>query len=161
MLGPKSARCGSASVVVFVLYWKIHEMTEAEALDFVTRFSAAWNTREGSAFLALWHEEGLLHHPFADRVIKGREIGKLNDMQKANAPKLTWKLVSWTWRNNIVVVEWESSNVYGEHKVIWRGVDKFTLQEGRIIEEVVYSDTAPLRELREGRKFEPLIQMPN
>jgi ketosteroid isomerase-like protein len=136
-------------------------MTETEASDFVTRFAAAWDARDGSAFLALWHEDGLLHYPFANRVLRGGEIGKLNDLLKATAPALTWKLLSWSWRNDVVVVEWESSNVYAEHTLTWRGVDKLTLRDGKIIEEIVYSDTAPLRELREGRKFPSLIPLPD
>jgi hypothetical protein len=43
----------------------------------------------------------------------------------------------------------------------WRGVDKLTLREGRIIEEVVYADTAPLQALRRGETFEALIRMPD
>jgi len=50
-------------------------------------------------------------------------------------------------------VEWESSNVYGGHEVGWRGVDKLTVRDGRIPEEVVYADIAPLQALRRGEKF--------
>jgi ketosteroid isomerase-like protein len=135
-------------------------MTESEISNFVSQFCAAWAARDGDAFLALWHADGLLHYPFTDRPLRGSEIGKLNELQNANAPKLAWQLIHWTWRGNVVVIEWQSANVYGERKITWRGVDKITLRDGKIIEEVVYSDTAPLRELREGRKFAPLLQIP-
>ena len=137
------------------------EMTDTEAQAFVDRFAAAWAAKDGAAFLALWHPEGKLHYPFASRVIGGDEIGKLNDLTKANTPHLTWKLLSWTARGDLVVIEWESSNRYGEQLVTWRGVDKLTLKDGKIIEEVVYADTAPLQAMRQGKPFEALIQFPD
>lgn len=35
-------------------------MTENDVQEFVTRFAAAWAARDGEAFLALWHPDGLL-----------------------------------------------------------------------------------------------------
>jgi hypothetical protein len=128
---------------------------------FVARFAQAWAARDADAFLALWNPEGKLHYPFANRAIHGHEIGKLNDLTKANAPHLTWDLLGWTARGEVVVIEWESSNRYGDHVVSWRGVDKLTLKDGKIIEEVVYTDTAPLQAMRQGKPFEPLIQFPD
>ena len=135
-------------------------MTEQEAQAFVDRFAAAWAARDGAAFLALWHPDGQLHYPFASRILKGSEIGKLNDLQLAVAPHLTWTLLGWTSRGNVVVIEWESSNRYGERTRRWRGVDKMTLVDGKIAEEIVYADTAPLQALRQGRSFDALIQIP-
>jgi ketosteroid isomerase-like protein len=136
-------------------------MTEQEAQAFVDRFAAAWAARDGAAFLALWHPDGQLHYPFANRILKGSEIGKLNDLQVAVAPHLTWTLLGWTSRGNVVVIEWESSNRYGERTLRWRGVDKMTLVDGKIAEEIVYADTAPLQALRQGRSFDALIQIPS
>jgi hypothetical protein len=96
-------------------------MTDAEKQTFVDRFAAAWAAREGDAFLELWHADGLLHYPFANRVIRGEEIGMLNDLTKKNSPHVTWKLIDWTARGNVVVVEWEASNKYGEHVIKWAG----------------------------------------
>ena len=142
-------------------------MTEREAQDFVDRFAAAWASRNSDAFLALWHPDGRLHYPFANRILKGSEVGMLNDLINANAPHLTWALIGW-WaligekpRDNVIVIEWESSNRYGERTLRWRGVDKLTLVDGRIVEEVVYTDTAPLHAMRQGRTFDALIQLPN
>ena len=136
-------------------------MTDIEAQTFVDNFAAAWAARSGDAFLALWHPDGQLHYPFANGVIEGSEIGKLNDLTKTRAPQLTWKLVDWTSRDDVVVIEWESSNRYGERVIVWRGVDKMTLRDGKIIEEIVYCDTAPLQALRRGMKFDALIQFPD
>lgn len=135
-------------------------MTESEAEAFVKRFEAAWAGRQSRAFLELWHPDGKLHSPYYDRVIFGREIGALNELQGLAVPNLTWRLIGWTWRADTVVVEWENSNRYGERLVTWRGVDKFTLREGKIAEEIVYADTAVLHGLRSGKPLEPLIRVP-
>jgi ketosteroid isomerase-like protein len=135
-------------------------MTESEAREFVTKFAAAWAARDGNAFLALWHPDGKLHSPFYDRVVAGRELGALNDLQRIQQPQLAWTLLGWTWRGDVVVIEWEVSNRFGEQTVRWRGVDKLTLRGGRIAEEVVYVDTAPLHALRGGRPVEALAPLP-
>ncbi|MBN8938624.1 MAG: nuclear transport factor 2 family protein [Rhizobiales bacterium] len=136
-------------------------MTDTEKQTFVDRFAAAWAARDGAAFLALWHPEGLLHYPFAQRVIKGSEIGKLNDLTRKISPELTWSLVDWTSRGDVVVIEWECTNRIGTQAITWRGVDKLTLRDGRIIEEIVYSDTAPLQALRQATTFDALIRFPD
>jgi ketosteroid isomerase-like protein len=137
------------------------EMAIADPEDFVRRFAAAWAARDSDLFLALWWPEGKLHYPFASRVIGGHEIGMLNDLTRANSPNLTWQMVDWTTRGDVLVVEWESTNRYGDRVLSWRGVDKLTLRDGRIIEEVVYADTAPLQALRRGETFEALIRIPD
>ena len=134
-------------------------MTEADAQAFVAAFSAAWQARDPAAFEALWHADGVLHWPYVDRPIAGSEIGQLNRLLTEQAPDLTWSLLDWTWRDDVVVVEWESSRPAGDGSVSWRGVDKFTLRDGRIAEEVVYSDTAPLRAMRRGETLEPLVAL--
>ena len=120
-------------------------------------FTAAWRTRDPTAFEALWHPDGALRWPFTGRAIAGAEIGRLNDMLAAQAPDLVWTLIGWTWRNDVVVVEWENSRGTGDTRVSWRGVDKFTLRNGRIAEEVVYTDTAPLRAMQRGEALEAMI----
>ncbi|MGL4287727.1 MAG: nuclear transport factor 2 family protein [Phreatobacter sp.] len=136
-------------------------MTDTEKQTFVDRFAAAWGARDGAAFLALWHPEGRLHSPFTQRVIKGSEIGKLNDLTRKISPDLTWTPVDWTSRGEVVVIEWESRNRFGAKTITWRGVDKLTLRDGRIIEEIVHSDTAPLQALRQGVTFDALIRFPD
>ena len=136
-------------------------MTDAEIQIFVDAFAQAWARRDAGAFLALWHPDGLLHSPFANRVIKGSELGMLTELYSKSAPNLIWKLLGWTSRGNVVVIEWENSNRYGEQLVTWRGVDRITLENGKIREEVVYADTAPLQALRRGTTFAALLQLPD
>lgn len=134
-------------------------MTDAEIQDFVTKFAAAWAGREGEAFLALWHPDGVLHYPLVDRPIAGRELGRLVEAQKEAAPDLVWQLLDWTARGEVVSVEWQCTRVGPDKRFDWRGVDKFRLKEGRIIEERVYMDTAPLRAARTGGVPEPLLRL--
>lgn len=136
------------------------QMNEAEATQFIASFEKAWSSRDDEDFRAIWHPDGKLVYPFAGRTILGRELPLLNQITKANAPGLTWRMINWTSRHNVIVVEWESSNVYGARTVTWRGVDKITLENGRIREEVVYTDTAPFQAMRRGEIFAPLIPLP-
>jgi ketosteroid isomerase-like protein len=138
-------------------------MTEAEVSEFVTRFATAWAARDSDAFLALWDQDGLLHTPLLAAPLKGSELSHLNQVQKEQAPDLVWQLLDWTWRGTtdgaVVMVEWQSTRVIGGNRFDWRGVDKFTLRGGKILEERVYQDTAPLRTRRSGEKLEPLIRL--
>lgn len=134
-------------------------MADATALDFVQRFAAAWATRDGEAFLALWHPDGLLHSPLFDRPIAGTELGRLNDLQTRIAPDLVWQMLDWAANGDVVVIEWQSTRIIEGRQIGWRGVDKFRLRGGRIIEERVYMDTSPLRAARAGVALEPILQL--
>jgi ketosteroid isomerase-like protein len=133
-------------------------MTEAEVQDFVTRFAAAWAARDGAAFLALWHPDGVLHTPLLDRPLAGRELGRLNEVQKEVAPDVVWQLLDWSARGDVVIIEWQTCRFVNGTRFSWRGVDKFRLKAGKIWEERVYCDTAPLRALRTGEALEPITQ---
>src|ERR1700722_4195573 len=130
-------------------------MTDAELQDFVTRFAAAWAARDGNAFLDLWHPEGTLNTPMVGRTVKGSELNRLMEVQKAAAPDFVWQLLDWTSRGDVVIIEWQTTRIVNGARFDWRGVDKFRIREGRIAEEVVYSDTAPLRAFRSGEMLEP------
>ncbi|MBX3503365.1 MAG: nuclear transport factor 2 family protein [Alphaproteobacteria bacterium] len=127
--------------------------------DFITRFAAAWAARDGEAFLALWHSDGLLHSPLYDRPVAGRELGRLTDIIREAAPDQVWQLLDWTARGDVVIVEWQSTRIVGGRRFDWRGIDKFRLKEGRIVEERVYMDTAPLRAARSGATLAPIIPL--
>ncbi len=133
-------------------------MTDAEIQDFVTRFAAAWAARDGNAFLDLWHAEGLLHTPMVGRTVKGSELDRLLEVQTAAAPDFVWQLLDWTSRGDVVIVEWQTSRIVNGKRFDWRGVDKFRIREGKVIEERVYCDTAPLRALRSGETLEPITR---
>lgn len=133
-------------------------MTESEVADFVTAFAAAWASREPARFEALWHPDGVLHYPYVDRPVAGSEIGALNAAHNEQTPDIVWQLLDWTWRGQVVIVEWQLTSFSSGKRLAWRGVDKFTLRDGKIAEEIVYSDTAPLHALRTGQRFEPMLR---
>ena len=133
-------------------------MTTDEVQGFVTRFAAAWAARDGNAFLELWHPDGVLRTPLVDRPVKGSELPRLLEVQTASAPDFVWQLLDWTSRGDVVIVEWQTTRNVGGVRFEWRGVDKFRLRDGKIAEEVVYSDTAPLRAFRSGEKLQPITR---
>ena len=133
-------------------------MTEAEVADFVTRFAAAWAARDGGAFLELWHPEGRLDTPLVGRPVKGSELARLMEVQKAAAPDFVWQLLDWTARGDVVIVEWQTTRIVDGQRFSWRGVDKFRIRDGKVASEQVYCDTAPLRALRSGEKLESLTK---
>jgi ketosteroid isomerase-like protein len=133
-------------------------MTDAEIQDFVTRFAAAWAARDGNAFLDLWHPEGLVHTPLVNRPIAGSELPQLLEVQTEAAPDFVWQLLDWTARGDVVIIEWQTTRFINGTRFSWRGVDKFRFRGGKIIEERVYCDTAPLRALRSGEALEPITK---
>jgi ketosteroid isomerase-like protein len=133
-------------------------MTDTEIQDFVVRFAAAWAGRDGEAFLALWHPEGLLDTPLVGRTVKGSELARLMEVQKEAAPDFVWQLLDWTSRGDVVIIEWQTTRIINGARFDWRGVDKFRIKAGKIIEERVYTDTAPLRAARSGTVLEPITR---
>lgn len=134
-------------------------MSNDEVQEFVTKFAAAWASRDGEAFLALWHADGVLHSPLYDRPVAGKEFGRLTDFVRSAAPDLVWQLLDWAARGDTIVVEWQTTRIVGGQRLDTRGVDKFRLHDGRILEERVYTDTAPLRAARRGEAVEPLVTL--
>jgi ketosteroid isomerase-like protein len=135
-------------------------MTDAEVQEFVTRFAAAWAARDGNAFMELWHPDGLLDTPLVNRRVKGSELGRLMEVQTSAAPDFVWQLLDWTSRGDVIVIEWQTTRNVNGVRFEWRGVDKFRIRQGKIIEERVYSDTAPLRAFRKGETLEPITTLP-
>jgi ketosteroid isomerase-like protein len=133
-------------------------MTDAQIADFVTRFAAAWAARDGEAFLALWHPDGQLDTPLVGRPVNGSELVRLMEVQKEAAPDFVWQLLDWTSRGDVVIIEWQTTRIINGARFDWRGVDKFRIKEGKIFEERVYTDTAPLRAARSGVALEPITK---
>jgi len=134
-------------------------MTGEEVQDFVTRLAAAWAARDGKAFLDLWHPEGMLYTPLVNRPVAGSELARLLEVQMTAAPDFVWQLLDWTSRGDVVIIEWQTTRHVNGVRFEWRGVDKFRIRDGRIAEERVYSDTAPLRAFRSGEELEPITTL--
>lgn len=133
-------------------------MTDADVEAFVLKFAAAWATRDGDQFLALWHPDGVLRTPFVGRPIDGSELGKLTEVQAQNS-RTVWQLIDWASRGDVVVIEWQNSGFAEGKRFDFRGVDKFRLRDGKIAEEIVYADTAPLRAALKGERLEPMMMI--
>jgi hypothetical protein len=58
----------------------------------------------------------------------------------------------------VVIIERQTNRLVNGARFSWRGVDKFRIKAGKIIEERVYCDTAPLRALRSGEALEPITK---
>lgn len=86
-------------------------------------------------------------------------MGRLTDTVRETAPDQVWQLLDWTARADVVIIEWQSTRIVGGRRFDWRGVGKFRLRDGRIVEERVYADTAPLRAARSGATLEPIIPL--
>jgi len=92
------------------------------------------------------------------RTVRGGELDRLLEVQTAAAPDFVWQLLDWASRGDVVIVEWQTSRIVDGKRFDWRGVDKFRIREGKVIEERVYCDTAPLRALRTGETLEPITK---
>jgi hypothetical protein len=62
------------------------------------------------------------------------------------------------WTGPRAIIEWQATRNVNGVRFDWRGVDKFRLRQGKIIEEQVYTDTAPLPAFRKGETLEPITQ---
>jgi hypothetical protein len=131
-------------------------MTSENIESFIISFVAAWARRDGDAFLALWHPEGRLYTPLVARPVLGAELKLLVESQISAAPDFVWQLIGWTSRGDVAMVEWQTSRFIAGKRFDWRGVDKITLRDGKIIEERVYTDTALLRALRGGADIDAI-----
>jgi hypothetical protein len=120
-------------------------MTEDDAQLFVRSFEAAWAARDGNAMQALWRPEGKLFTPIVDRPVSPHELPKLVALQTQIAPDLSWHLVAWAARGDMVYVEWRVTQSIAGAVVEWTGMDRFVMKEGKILEERVYADTTPMR----------------
>jgi ketosteroid isomerase-like protein len=80
------------------------------------------------------------------------------EVQTAAAPDFVWQLLDWTARGDVIMIEWQTTRIVNGARFDWRGVDKFRIKAGKIIEERVYCDTAPLRALRTGEVLEPITR---
>lgn len=120
-------------------------MTHADAEAFVQLFEAAWNARDGEAMRELWHPDGTLFTPVVDRPVSSDELPDLVAAQLRSVPDLAWHLVGWAFRGNVIYVEWRVTQSMAGSAFEWRGMDRLVMRDGKIAEERVYADTAPMR----------------
>jgi ketosteroid isomerase-like protein len=81
------------------------------------------------------------------------------EIVEGRAPDGVWQFLDWTSRGDVVIVEWQYTRNVDGRRFEWRGVDKFRLRDGRILEERVYMDTAPQRAAANGERLEAIIAL--
>jgi ketosteroid isomerase-like protein len=127
---------------------------------FVERYVEAWVARDPEAVAALWSPEGVLTSPLYDRPMLGSEIAELTRSQFTRNPDLTWTLIEWATHGETHALEFRNTFTVRGQIFEMRGVDWMRVRDGRIVEERVYLDTAPVRALRDGRPLEPVVRLP-
>src|SRR5262245_48553376 len=106
-------------------------MTNDELSDFIRRYTGAWASREPGVMRALWHADGVLHHP-AIREPIGRDLVVANNDQLKAIPDFAWTLESWAGNGDTVFVQWRTNGRFGGASLEFRGVDRFRVRDGRI-----------------------------
>jgi hypothetical protein len=65
---------------------------------FVVAYQAAWASREPGVMRALWHPDGMLHHPALGRAIFGEVVPYNNGAPSASRPRHRCPTGSTRWR---------------------------------------------------------------
>src|SRR5215211_6072351 len=83
-------KCANVGDTICVYPSRPEELTMDETFfeQFVARFQAAWDRREGQAFQTLWHPAGRLYYPPLGGWISGNRIDELNELNSAILPDL-------------------------------------------------------------------------
>jgi len=80
------------------------------------------------------------------------------EVQTAAAPDFVWQLLDWTSRGDVVIIEWQTTRIVTVSGSAGAASTNFRIRAGRIIEERVYCDTAPLRAASTGETLEPITR---
>ena len=126
--------------------------TNRDMQAFVVAYQGAWASRAPGAMRALWHPDGVLHHPALGRPVSGEVVPHNNDFTKSAIPGFSWHLTRWAHVRDVAFLEWCCQGRLGGDTLEWRGVDVMVVRSGRVAEETVYMDTYPLR-----RRLDPTL----
>ena len=127
-------------------------MTDEDMEAFLTAYEATWASREPLAMAAMWHPDGVLHHPALGEPVSGEIVPRNNDNTKATIPGFEWSLRRWASHGEVLFMEWVNRGEFGGGVQEWSGTDVMVVRDGRIAEERVYFDTYPLR-----RRLDPSL----
>lgn len=116
--------------------------------NFIEKYQAAWASDKPNAMQAMWHPEGVLHHPILSEPISGEWVPANNNRTKAVVPGFKWNLVRWAHRGEFVFIEWKTDAIIVGQPYSWTGVDRMRVVDGKVMEERVYFDTFPLRAMQ-------------
>ena len=112
--------------------------------EFVQRFEDAW-TEPKTRFVALFHPEGTLFQAGMDAPITREKIPAHQEATLSLLPDMHVVPTHWAESGDDVLIEWETGGTFQGRPISWRGLSRFTLRDGLVIEEVAYFDTTSLR----------------
>jgi ketosteroid isomerase-like protein len=123
------------------------------AADFVERFRLAWANRDPEALGALFHADAEVDYPTEEGMIDRAGVVAFWRAVLPLVPTMQVGVVTWAHAGDDVFIEWESTIAGdGGERAVQRGVDRFTLRDGRAVSEGNYWDTHAIRPLLEGAR---------
>lgn len=116
--------------------------TSPEVASFVEAWTAVWRDHDGQRWPTLLHEDGVLRNPFGE--LSRAELPGYMDGLVATISDHRIAPLSWRPTPDGVLIEWLMTGSVGAVPLEIRGVDRFTLRDGLVVEGVAYFDPAPL-----------------
>ncbi|MBV9847160.1 MAG: nuclear transport factor 2 family protein [Kutzneria sp.] len=118
--------------------------SEKDTAAWIAAYEQVRRSNDSAALGRMWAPDGTLHHPDLSRPIPGSQLPAYNDDILRRLPDITWELLRWASRDDIVYLEWTCRATISGTPLVWSGVDRMVIHDGLITEEVVYYDTVPL-----------------
>jgi len=109
--------------------------------QFVAAWTQMWDDHDGEFWPSLLRADGVLKNPFG--VLTREELPGYMAGLVAGISDHQIHRLSWGPTNDGVLIEWLMTGQIGDRPLEVRGVDRFTLHDGLIVEGVAYFDPAP------------------
>jgi len=118
----------------------------AAARDIVGRFAERWDQPQADDLRDLMHPDTQNLIPPMKTPGNREDVVELFRQVLQQMPDLRIAVERWAPTENAVLVEWRARATVAGHPLSWTGVDRFCLQDDRMIEGRVYWDTRGLAE---------------
>ena len=118
------------------------EHTRSQAEKFLERFQERWGSPE--PFAALYHPEAVIRSPVFSQPARGSDVADAVARTRSLLPDIRLDVRDWVARGDVLFIEWKIAATFGGEPIGWAGMSRFTLRDGRAIEELVCFDTLPL-----------------
>lgn len=119
------------------------DASQHDGAAFVENWSQVWRDHDADRWVNLLHADGVLRNPFGELKrddLPGYMAGLVSGIADHAISPLAWGTTP-----DGVLIEWLMTGRLGERPLEVRGVDRFTLRDGRIVEGVAYFDPAPFQ----------------
>ncbi|HEV7769044.1 MAG TPA: nuclear transport factor 2 family protein [Solirubrobacterales bacterium] len=101
------------------------------------------------------HPEATIHHSGMEQPIRGDEEPDYVRGIKALMPDISLEMRNWAARGNVVFVEYAIAATAGGEKLVWDGIGRFNLRDGRAIEAIGRWDTAAIQAALRAQESTP------